>query len=129
MGDEFDSNFTKIMVFSDLDGSFLEPKTYSFKHAKRGLRELRVKNIVPVFVSSKTCKEISSLQEISGLYGPLICENGAAIFDNNLAGSSLIKVFGKPRKLWLQDLISGKLYFNIQEQLSLSAYQVLWISN
>ena len=28
-----------------------------------------------------------------------------------------------------KDLIGGRLYFNIQEQLSLSPYQVLWISN
>ena len=97
-------NSPNLMVFTDLDGSLLEPKTYSFELAKRGLRELSANNTVPVFASSKTCKEISNLQKTTGLFGPLICENGAAIFDNSEIETTLIKVFGEPRATWLADL-------------------------
>ena len=97
-------NSPNLMVFTDLDGSLLEPKTYSFELAKPGLRELSANNTVPVFASSKTCKEISNLQKITGLFGPLICENGAAIFDNSEIETTLIKVFGEPRVTWMADL-------------------------
>ena len=51
-----------VMVLSDLDGSFLAPITYSFDGALRGLDFLRDRNIEPIFVSSKTASEISSIQ-------------------------------------------------------------------
>ena len=93
-----------VIVFSDLDGSLLEPVTYSFKGALPGLKFLRERKIVPVFASSKTSSEISIIQEESGCRGPLICENGGAIVERGNRQNSVVKSFGRPRKSWLSNL-------------------------
>ena len=93
------------MVLSDLDGSFLAPITYSFDDALRGLDFLRDRNIEPIFASSKTASEISSIQRKIKSRGLLICENGGAIVETRPNENSMLKVFGQPRGTWMPQVI------------------------
>ena len=95
---------SNIIVFSDLDGSLLDPITYSFKGAQTGLEFLKERDIVPVFVSSKTASEISIIQRKSNCSGPFICENGGAIVEGICEKNSALKIFGRPRRTWLSKL-------------------------
>ena len=94
-----------VMVLSDLDGSFLTPITYSFDGALKGLDFLRDRNIEPIFASSKTASEISSIQRKIKSRGLLVCENGGAIVDTRLNENSVLKVFGRPRGTWMPQVI------------------------
>ena len=105
---------SSVMVLSDLDGSFLAPETYSFDGALRGLDFLRDRNIEPVFASSKTATEIALIQRKIDSSGPLICENGGAIVETSPNKKSMLKVFGRPRRTWMPELIK------IREELGLN---------
>ena len=96
---------SNVMVISDLDGSFLAPITYSFDEALRGLKFLRDRNIEPVFSSSKTVSEILAIQRKIKSRGPLICENGGAVVETRPNENSMLKIFGRPRAIWMPQLI------------------------
>ncbi len=68
------------LVFSDLDGTLLEERSYSFFYAKPALRLLKKLGVPVVLVTSKTMGEVLHWQKKLGIDGPFICENGAAIF-------------------------------------------------
>jgi mannosyl-3-phosphoglycerate phosphatase len=70
----------KTIVFTDLDGTFLNHDNYSFMESKDAL-ELLFKNEIPlIFTTSKTKSEVELLQEKVGIKEPFIVENGAALF-------------------------------------------------
>tara|TARA_B100000809_G_scaffold240984_1_gene263792 strand:+ start:946 stop:1740 length:795 start_codon:yes stop_codon:yes gene_type:complete len=68
------------IVFTDLDGTFLNHDNYSFEEAKDALRELDKKEIPLIFTTSKTKMEVELLQNMVGIKEPFIVENGAALF-------------------------------------------------
>lgn len=70
----------KTLIFSDLDGTFLNHDDYSFKGALEALEILKDKNIPLIFTTSKTKTEVELLQKEVGISEPFIIENGAAIF-------------------------------------------------
>ena len=73
----------KYIIFSDLDGTLLDHKTYSFKAAQESLEYINQNNIPLILVSSKTRPEIEYYQkELSLLEFPFVVENGAAIYTN-----------------------------------------------
>ncbi len=69
-----------MVVFTDLDGTLLDHRTYSWEASRPALRLLEEKNIPLIVCSSKTAAEIKSLQKRLNLTHPFISENGAAIF-------------------------------------------------
>jgi mannosyl-3-phosphoglycerate phosphatase len=70
----------QIILYSDLDGTFLDHQTYSFADSFSAFHLLTDKGIPIVFCSSKTRAEIEILlQELPG-ENPFIVENGAAIY-------------------------------------------------
>jgi mannosyl-3-phosphoglycerate phosphatase len=71
---------TKPIVFTDLDGTFLDEETYSFKQAIEALEQLKKLSVPIVFCSSKTSGEIEYYREKTGIRDPFIIENGGAIF-------------------------------------------------
>lgn len=71
---------TKLILFSDLDGTLLDYATYSFKEAVPALRALREKEIPLVLCSSKTRGEILLYREKLANKDPFISENGGGIF-------------------------------------------------
>jgi mannosyl-3-phosphoglycerate phosphatase len=70
----------QFLIFSDLDGTLLDHKTYSFEAAKPALNALKLRNIPLIFCSSKTRPEIEIYRELTGNRHPFISENGGGIY-------------------------------------------------
>jgi mannosyl-3-phosphoglycerate phosphatase len=68
------------VIFTDLDGTLLHPKTYSFEEATSALAMIREKNIPLVFCSSKTRAEIEVYRKRLINIHPFISENGGGIY-------------------------------------------------
>jgi len=69
-----------LIVFTDLDGTLLDPVTYSFDAAREALDLLRSRGIPLVLVSSKTRAEIEPLRVRLQNRDPFIVENGGGLF-------------------------------------------------
>jgi mannosyl-3-phosphoglycerate phosphatase len=69
-----------IIVFSDLDGTLLDLRTYAADGARSALTRLAREGIPLVFCSSKTRAEIQLVQQELGISHPFICENGGALY-------------------------------------------------
>lgn len=68
------------IIFTDLDGTLLEPDTYSFEPAREQLQRLQAKRIPVVFTTSKTRAEVEQLRHQTGNTDPFIVENGGAVY-------------------------------------------------
>lgn len=71
---------TRRVVFTDLDGTLLDPVTYRFDSAAPALEMIRKRNIPLVLCSSKTRAEIAFLRAKMGNGHPFISENGGGIY-------------------------------------------------
>lgn len=69
----------KFLIFSDLDGTFLNSETYSFGALKNYIKKFNFQYEL-IFVSSKTYDEIINIQKKLNINFPFIVENGACIF-------------------------------------------------
>jgi mannosyl-3-phosphoglycerate phosphatase len=69
-----------IIIFTDLDGTLLHPRTYSFDEARPALELIRRRGIPLVFCSSKTRTEIEAYRSRLENYHPFISENGGGVF-------------------------------------------------
>lgn len=77
------------VVFTDLDGTLLEERTYSFEAAHPALARLKELGCPLVFCTSKTFAECRTLQRRMGVEGALIVENGGCVYlPPNLVASS-----------------------------------------
>jgi mannosyl-3-phosphoglycerate phosphatase len=70
----------KIVVFSDLDGTLLDPVNYSFIEALPALELLRVQGVPLVLCSSKTRAEMLLYRQRLGNQHPFIAENGGGVY-------------------------------------------------
>ncbi|MBX2842712.1 MAG: mannosyl-3-phosphoglycerate phosphatase [Flammeovirgaceae bacterium] len=70
----------KPIIFTDLDGTLIDFKTYSFERIKDTVEKLTTKGIPIVFCSSKTRVEQAYYREALNNDHPFITENGSAIF-------------------------------------------------
>jgi mannosyl-3-phosphoglycerate phosphatase len=71
---------SKTVIFTDLDASLLDPKTYSFKEAMPALKLIREKGIPLVLCSSKTRPELELYRKRLQNKDPFVAENGGAVF-------------------------------------------------
>jgi mannosyl-3-phosphoglycerate phosphatase len=71
---------TRVLLFADLDGTFLEPRTYSFETSRQILPRLRAAGIPLIFSTSKTRAEVEPIHEALGIRAPFLVENGGAVF-------------------------------------------------
>lgn len=69
----------RYLVFTDLDGTLLEERTYASDAAAEALARLKHEGHPLIFCTSKTFAECQVLQERMGLTGPVIVENGGGI--------------------------------------------------
>ena len=67
-----------IIVFTDLDGTLLDNKTYSFEKAKNSINLLKSKNVPIVIVTTKTADEIENFKK-QGIGEVFIVETGCEI--------------------------------------------------
>ncbi len=70
----------KTIIYTDLDGTFLDEKNYSFRESLPALRAGQERGIPVIFCSSKTRAEIEHLRRATEVTDPFIVENGGAIF-------------------------------------------------
>jgi mannosyl-3-phosphoglycerate phosphatase len=70
----------RTLIFTDLDGTLLDHRTYSFEPAGALLRNLRHRGIPVVFCTSKTRAEVEAIRAAAGNTDPFIVENGGAVF-------------------------------------------------
>ncbi len=68
---------TRLVVFSDLDGTLLDHHTYSWAAAADALERLNAESIPLVLVSSKTLPELIELRSAMNNSHPCVFENGA----------------------------------------------------
>jgi mannosyl-3-phosphoglycerate phosphatase family protein len=71
---------SRILIFTDLDGTLLDPQSYSFDEALPALERLRHRKIPLILCSSKTRAELELYQRKLNMDEPFISENGAALF-------------------------------------------------
>ncbi|TAJ09908.1 MAG: HAD-IIB family hydrolase [Nitrospirae bacterium] len=71
---------TRMVVFTDLDGSLLDAATYSFEAAREALAALRDRNVPLVLASSKTKAEMDVIRSRLGHTHPFVVENGGGVF-------------------------------------------------
>lgn len=69
----------RVIIFSDLDGTLLDHKTYQWSAAKPALERLAKSDIPVILNSSKTISEIRAVREAMQNNAPFIVENGAAV--------------------------------------------------
>lgn len=70
----------RILVFTDLDGTLLDPQSYSFEEALPALERVRQRKIPLILCSSKTRAELELYQRKLNVGDPFISENGGAVF-------------------------------------------------
>ncbi|MBL9186077.1 MAG: HAD-IIB family hydrolase [Opitutaceae bacterium] len=76
-----------LIVFTDLDGTLLDTRTYSAEPARAALDRLAARGVPVVFCSSKSAAEQRPIRRELGLeHTPFIVENGAAVFVPESAG-------------------------------------------
>jgi mannosyl-3-phosphoglycerate phosphatase len=68
------------LIFTDLDGTLLHPRTYSFEAAQPALDMVKERGIPLIFISSKTRPEVELWRSRLFNEHPFIVENGGGIF-------------------------------------------------
>ena len=79
---------SKILIFTDLDGSLLNRDNFEFGSIKNFIKELLSHDIFIIPNSSKTAKEITNFNDELEEKLPYIAENGSSIHDLNLINSN-----------------------------------------
>jgi len=69
----------KLIIFTDLDATLLDPVNYSWEAASQAIDALKERQASIVLVSSKTLAEIAPLHRELDLADPFIVENGGGI--------------------------------------------------
>ncbi|MFB3855430.1 MAG: HAD-IIB family hydrolase [Vicinamibacterales bacterium] len=69
----------RLVVFTDLDGSLIDERTYSFEPAAAALQALARAGVQVIPVTSKTRAELEVLAGELDIRGPWIVENGGAV--------------------------------------------------
>ncbi|MEQ5835226.1 HAD-IIB family hydrolase [Marinobacter sp. NFXS9] len=71
---------SRLVIFTDLDGTLLDHHTYTAEPARPAWEAAEAAGVPCVFNTSKTRAEVEQLQEKLGLHEPFIVENGAAVW-------------------------------------------------
>ena len=70
----------KQIIFTDLDGTLLDPVTYSYEKSLAEIDKLKQRDMPVIFCSAKTRTEQELYRTNMGVFHPFIVENGGAIF-------------------------------------------------
>lgn len=95
-------NKKKLIIFTDLDGTLLDFKTYSYKTAKPLIKKIKNKGIPLVFCTAKTKAENEYYRKKLKINDPFIVENGGAIFipKNYFSFNPLLLFPGQKKKAY-----------------------------
>ena len=128
-----------IVIFTDLDGTLLSSRDYSWKDAEEALELCRKLGIEVVLVSSKTRAEIEIIRDEMDIDTPFVSENGGAIFvekgDEPLEGARFDgKYFrlelGVPYNVLVNTLkeLKEKLGWNIKGFSDMSVEEIAYLT-
>ena len=114
--------YRKIVIFTDLDSTLLDKKSYSWQPALEALNLLRETGASLVMVSSKTCAEMMLYYQELGFDDPFVTENGGAIM---LGASSIpdglwtdsTKVWSDGKRYKFRYIPLGVPYFQLVQDL------------
>ena len=70
----------RMIIVTDLDGTLLHPRTYSFEEALPALKLVRERGVPLVLCSSKTRAELEVCRKRLDNGHPFISENGGGIY-------------------------------------------------
>lgn len=101
----------QLVIFSDMDGTLLDHKSYQFDAAKPWLKKLKVLGIPVILNTSKTRAEVEKWSYENNSDYPFVVENGAAILipksqsktqpvGSISSAQYWLKSFVKPRAHW-----------------------------
>ena len=109
-------NESKLLIFTDLDGTLLDFHTYSFEAALPALIKLRECGMPLTIVSSKTRSEIERLLNVLPLLWRLfISENGSAVYlDRQIA---IPPGFHAELRVGYRAIVLGRRYEEVLEAL------------
>jgi mannosyl-3-phosphoglycerate phosphatase len=74
------SKSSQLIVITDVDGTLIDQRTYSYELSLPAVRRLQANRIPIILCSTKTSAEILLLWREMELGDPFICENGGAIY-------------------------------------------------
>jgi mannosyl-3-phosphoglycerate phosphatase len=80
---------SKLLIFTDLDGTLIDYHTYSKKAALPSLEKISEFKIPLIIVSSKTRAEIEPMLDLPAMAKIFIAENGSAVFFHKDLGLNL----------------------------------------
>lgn len=126
---------SKLLVFTDLDGTLLDHFSYDFSDATEALNHLKMLGIPCVLNTSKTFAELLALREELRHQDPFIIENGAAVFipktspiatDSALPldGEYYVKSFGPDRQTLIELSQTLKQRYDFTSYHELTAAQL-----
>ena len=107
------STLQRIIIVTDLDGTLLDSKTYSFEEARPALEQINKNDVPLVLCSSKTRAEMEAWRDRLENRHPFIVENGGGIFIPE--GYFPFPVEGKTRKGY-RVISLGTPYARVREQ-------------
>jgi len=88
-----------LVAFTDLDGTLLDHRTFSWRPAEEALHELERRQVPLVFCTSKTRAEVEFLRRKIGNAHPFITENGGGLyiphgyFQHRIEGAVTVKTY------------------------------------
>ena len=109
--------YKNVLLFTDLDGTLLNKRTFDFEIAKQFIAKCVSEGIKLIANSSKTDLELDDFCDSINLPKVYICENGAAIYGLNRFNSNLSKqiVFSK-NKDSIQEIFLRKIDISIRKK-------------
>lgn len=99
---------TRFLVVTDLDGTLLDHHDYTWNPAQPALDFLRQLRIPVVINTSKTAREVLSLQKQIGIEAAFIVENGSAIFIPDLEKLEPLPELDLCERHWIKVLGQAK---------------------
>ena len=88
----------RLLVFSDLDGTLLDHRTYAWQAAAPALERLRLAGCGVILASSKTAAEIAPMRDAMGLGDwPAIVENGGGLLESGADGTESAQTYWELR--------------------------------
>ena len=130
-------NKKKIYIFTDLDGTILNSKSFNFKRIIPFIKKCHQNGIIIIPISSKTKIEIENFFKKLKIKLAFACENGSAIYNLNLINKDFPKeiILGisieKVEKKFREEIKSlNKHNFDFVSKISLKEkHKVLGIPN
>ena len=117
----------KLIFYTDLDGTLLNHHDYCWKEARARIEELKEQKLPIVFNTSKTLKEVQTLQLETGIHDPFVIENGGGVWipENYFSGETgRIVILGKDIQTILESIQPLREEFKFESYSQMSVERI-----